>query len=164
MLWILTVVFLFWCNNKSVEDENLGESSELIETNDTIDVVDWDSEVDLAVSLDAEELDNIDLELFPKSYTYKTYTKGDFTLVDTGTYTYPEDVDHDLLLPIQEGMAKRDVVNSYSEDWMIYTSVDITLQDGRMFSVLYVNDEETNKYISASLDSSTGTTLYSFHY
>ena len=99
-----------------------------------------------------DDLDRIDDTLFPVSYNYETYRWEDEDKSDSGSHTYPEDIDHHLLLPIHEKMESREVVSSGIEDGMIYTIVNATLQDGSVVSILYINDPVTLQYIAASVN------------
>ena len=172
----MTVVFLSACGNKNQENVNVeNDNVDVEQVNEVsweetdVDAVEEDinSESDsdyTKTSLTVEDLDQIDATLFPLSYKYETYRWEDEDTSDSGDYTYPEDVDHSLLLPIHKDMESREIVSSGIEDWMIYTIVNATLKDGSIVSILYINDPVTLKYIAASVNGDTETTLYSFEY
>jgi len=114
------------------------------------------------VPLTLEDLDRINENRFPVSYTYNVY-KGE-EVIETWEYVYPENVDHNLLLPIEETMVGREVISSVMSHDRINTIVDITLQNGESYPVLYIINPDTLKYLWASLTTPTTTTLYTFSY
>lgn len=174
----MTVVFLSACGDKKVEEntdvqnndtnvEQVNEVSVEDEVNTPEEDVDSESSNDNGYtksSLTIEDFDQIDDTLFPVSYNYETYKWEDEDTSDSGSFTYPEDVDHSQLLPIHKDMVSREIVSSGIEDWMIYTIVNATLKDGSVVSILYINDPVTLKYIAASVNGDAETTLYSFVY
>ena len=180
MLGLMTVVFLSACGNKDVENTDVqNDNTDVEQVNEVLDENEVDTvegDVDnessdennsngyTKSSLTIEDLDQIDATLFPLSYNYETYSWEDEDTSDSGSFTYPEGVDHSLLIPIHEQMESREVVSSGIEDWMIYTIVNATLKDGTVVSILYINDPVTLKYIAASVNWDTETTLYSFVY
>jgi hypothetical protein len=115
-------------------------------------------------SLSIADLNEIDSLLFPKWYSYESYSWDTMETSDSWEYVYPADVDHSLLLPVHATMASREVVSSTLEDGMFYTLTNVTLQDWGTLSVLYVNDAVTLEYLSASVSDEIGTTLYVFKY
>ena len=124
------------------------------------------SEAEMKTSLTLADLDEIDIALFPTSYTYETYglVWDVMEMIDSGEYVYPEGLDHSLLIPIHATMIHRDIVSSSIEDGMIYTLADITLQDETIVSVLYINNPTTLQYVAASVNNGDETTLYTFLY
>ena len=50
------------------------------------------------------------------------------------------------------------------EDGKSATMVDITLNNGESYSVKYVNDPETLKYVQATFNAPTSMTMYIFNY
>ena len=175
MLGLMTVVFLSACGDKkqevivendnvNVEQVNEDLNEENVENSDENLEID-DSETEYTKSsLRIEDLEQIDDVLFPVSYNYEVYKWEDEDTSDSGTYTYPENVDHSLLLPIHADVVSREVVSSSIEDGMIYTIVNATLKDDSVVSILYINDPVTLKYIAASVNGDSETTLYSFVY
>lgn len=174
MLGLLTVVFLSACGDKNVDNTDVQNDNANVEQ---VNEVSGNENVDENVneessngteytktSLTIEDLDQIDETMFPVSYDYETYKWEDENTSDSGSYTYPENVDHKLLLPIHADVVSREVVSSGIEDGMIYTIVNATLQDDSVISILYINDPVTLQYIAASVNSDTETTLYSFVY
>lgn len=169
----MTVVFLSACGDKNVNDVEDNTATQINEEN--TENVGWDTEVEntenvennseyVKTSLTAEDLDQIDETSFPVSYEYEVYRWEDESTSDAGSYTYPEGVDHKLLLPIHADMVSREVISSWIEDWMIYTMVNATLKDESVVSILYINDPVTLQYIAASVNNDMETTLYSFAY
>ena len=112
--------------------------------------------------LSLEDLDRINRNRFPVSYTYSVYDGEN--VVETWEYIYPENVDHNILLPIEETMTDRKVISSVMSHDRINTTVDITLENGESYSVLYIIDPDTLEYLWASLSTPTTTTLYTFNY
>ena len=115
-------------------------------------------------SLTIEDLDAIDADNFPTGYDYSVFNVAENVLEDEGTYTYPEDLDHSLLLPIHATMASREIVSSGIEDGMIYTLTNVTLQDGTQVQILYINDPVTLQYVAASVENGDTTSNYQFAY
>jgi hypothetical protein len=57
-------------------------------------------------------------------------------------------------------MVNREVINSGIEDDMIYTNTKLTLNDGSVLDVLYVNEPDTLFYKSISIQGGGLATLY----
>ena len=172
MLGLVMVTFLAACNNKQPADNNpVNVDNEIVNVEDVDsentnieDVDNEDGDGVLKSSLTINDLDEIDLILFPKGYSYEVYWPEDLEPVDEWEYVYPDDIDHSLLLPIHATMAKREVISSTLDSWMIYTVTSVTLQDWTLVSVVYFNDPVTLQYIAASVNNATETTLYTFKY
>jgi hypothetical protein len=110
-----------------------------------------------------EDFDRIDTYRFPASYTYTEYKMDGWEWsVKTWEYVYPSG--HKYLLPIHEDMASREIVSSVMDHDRINTTVNVTLNNGESYSVLYINDPDTLEYIGASLSTPTSTTSYTFNY
>ena len=77
---------------------------------------------------------------------------------------YPKDVDHNILLPIQETMVDREVISSVMSHDRINTMVDITLENGKSYPILYIIDPDTLEYLGASLSTPKNNILYTFNY
>jgi hypothetical protein len=107
-------------------------------------------------------LDRINRNRFPVSYTYSVYDGEN--VVETWEYIYPENVDHNILLPIEETMVDRKVISSVMSHDRINTLVDVTLKNWESYSILYIVDPDTLEYLGASLSTPTATTLYTFSY
>ena len=112
--------------------------------------------------LTLEDLDRISRNRFPVSYTYSVYDGEN--VVETWEYIYPENVDHNILLPIEETMVDRKVISSVMSHDRINTLVDVTLKNWESYSILYIIDPDTLEYLGASLSTPTATTLYTFSY
>lgn len=112
--------------------------------------------------LTLEDLDRINKNKFPTSYTYTVYDVD--TIIETWEYVYPENVNHDVLLPIEETMVNREIISSVMSHDRINTLVDITLKNGESYSILYIIDPDTLEYLGASLSTPRNTTLYTFNY
>ena len=112
--------------------------------------------------LTLEDLDRINKNKFPTSYTYTVYDVD--TIIETWEYVYPEDVNHDVLLPVEETMVNREIISSVMSHDRINTLVDITLKNGESYSILYIIDPDTLEYLGASLSTPKNTTLYTFNY
>ncbi len=109
-----------------------------------------------------DDLDRINRSNFPVSYTYSVY-EGE-KIIETWEYVYPKNVDHNVLIPIQETMVSREVVSSVMRHDRINTTVDIILENGESYPVLFIINPDTLEYIGASLSTPTTTTLYTFNY
>lgn len=114
-------------------------------------------------SLTEKKLDKLTETHFPKWYTYTVYNE-DTEETHTWEYTYPEDLDHSLLLPIHATMASREVRSSGIEDDMIYTDTKVTLQDDTEVDVLYIVNPETLDFVAANVENGSETTNYQFFY
>ena len=112
--------------------------------------------------LTLEDLDRINRNRFPVSYTYSVYDGEN--VVETWEYIYPENVDHNILLPIEKTMVDRKVISSVMSHDRINTLVDVTLKNWESYSILYIIDPDTLEYLGASLSTPTATTLYTFSY
>lgn len=112
--------------------------------------------------LTLEDLNRINKNKFPTSYTYTVYDVD--TIIETWEYVYPEDANHNILLPIEETMVNREIVSSLMSHDRINTVVDIKLKNGESYSVLYIINPDTLEYIGASLSTPKNTTLYTFVY
>ena len=131
----------------TVEDENI----------DTV-LPEW-----AKTSLTNEELEETIDTHFPKWYTYSVYNEDTKESL-TWEYTYPEDLDHSLLLPIHATMASREVIASGIEDGMIYTLTKVTLQDDTEVNILYIVNPETLDFVAANVENGNETTNYQFVY
>ena len=91
-----------------------------------------------------EDIDHIEEILPPLSFDFETWNMADETMVESGHYDYPTDVENGyVFIPEHATMASREVKSSGIEDGMIYTNTDVTLQDDTVVSVLYIHDPET---------------------
>jgi len=131
----------------TVEDENI----------DTV-LPEW-----AKTSLTNEELEEVIDTHFPKWFTYSVYNT-ETEASSEWEYTYPEDLDHSLLLPIHATMASREVLSSWIEDGMIYTLTNVTLQDDTVVSVLYIVDPVTLNFVAANVENGNEITNYQFVY
>jgi hypothetical protein len=61
-------------------------------------------------------------------------------------------------------MVSREVVSSVMRHDRINTTVDIILENGESYPVLFIINPDTLEYIGASLSTPTTTTLYTFNY
>ena len=158
---LMVVISLSACGTKDSDNNGGLDSNGNVVIDENVDV---DTLADLVekTPLTLEDLDRIDTYRFPVSYTYTEYTTGGS--VTTWEYVYPKWVDHKLLLPVHEKMASREIVSSVMSHDRINTTVNVTLNNGESYSVLYINDPDTLEYIGASLSTPTSTTSYSFSY
>jgi len=186
MLGLVMVAFLAACNNKQPADNNpvnvdngvvyVDDSGEAVDTNVDGNVEENDvesNEVDyeraevaetMKTSLTLDDLNEIDSVLFPKGYTYGVYGMDSIEALDSWEYVYPSDIDHSLLLPIHATMASRDVISSELINGNIYTITNVTLQDWTTVAVLYINDPVSLQYVSATVNTETESTVYTFQY
>lgn len=184
MLGLVMVMFLVACdkwqqpNSLVVEENNnpdvvvdLGEWNEIdnvevdnqLVDNVEVDNVEVDNGNEAKTSLTLADLNEIEMLSFPMSYSYERYWREDSEPSDSGTYVYPEG-DHWVLLPIYENVVNKEVVDSESDWWWIYTVVNVTLDDESERSIVYMNDPVTLRYVAATVSDEEGSTLYSFNY
>lgn len=129
----------------------------------------WEENIDTILpewaktALTDEELEEIIDTHFPKWYDFSVYNTETEVVTDW-SYTYPEDLDHSLLLPIHATMASREILSSGIEDGMIYTDTKVTLQDGTEVSVLYIVNPETLDFVAANVENGNEITNYQFVY
>ena len=108
------------------------------------------------------DLERINKNKFPVSYTYSVYDRDE--VIETWEYIYPENVDYNVLLPIEETMVNKEVISSLMSHDRINTIVNVTVENGETYSVLYIIDPDTLEYLGASYSTPTTTTLYTFNY
>ena len=168
-LMVVVSLAACWIKNGDDLDDNdyVGDQdSEILGENEEID--DWyEDPLDYIygkMSFTLEDLDDIDEYRFPVSYRYVVYGWDEAWVLGSWEYVYPEDVSQRLLLPIYENMEKRELISSVVDHDRINTIVSITLQNWEIYSVKFINDPETLKYVGASLNTQTGTILYTFNY
>ena len=146
----LMVVVVAACGNKENDENAVDPLEDLIGS----------------TSLTTEDLDRIDEYRFPKSYTYSVYgwNMRD-SEIESWAYVYPEKVKHKFLLPVHEEMTYRSVVSSVvDENNVIITTMRVTLDDGETYSVKYMNNSDTLKYMEALVETPTRITSYMFEY
>ena len=91
-----------------------------------------------------EDIDHIEEILPPLWFDYETWNMDDETMVESGHYDYPEDIESwYVFIPEHATMASREIKSSGIQDGMIYTDTNVTLQDGTVVSILYIHDPET---------------------
>ena len=112
--------------------------------------------------LTLEDLDRISKNRFPVSYTYNVYEWEN--LIEKWEYVYSGNADQKFLLPIEKDVVNREIISSVMSYDRINTMVDVTLNNGESYSILYITDSETLEYLGASLTAPTTTTLYTFSY
>jgi len=157
---LMTMAFLVGCTTKTPEAETPVEENvvEVEEENFDVELPEW-----AKTSLTDDELEWLTETNFPKWYTYTVYNM-ETEQSDKWEYTYPEDLDHSLLLPIHATMASREVITSGIEDGMIYTLTKVTLQDDTEVEVLYINNPVTLNFVAANVENGNETTNYQFVY
>jgi len=116
-------------------------------------------------SLTLDDLSIMDRYRFPKSYTY-TILNGNGNIIETWEYIYPEFEEDDIpeLLPIYKETVKMEVIKSVMDHDRINTTVNVTLENGEIYSIIYIINPDTLKYSGASLYKPTETILYAFNY
>lgn len=158
MLGILTVAMLAGCGQKEVVEEpteNLDQNVVEEETTQQ-DHPEW-----VKTSLTLEDLEKIEETLPFLSYDYETYDMQAQAMVSTGSYEVAEWEEPRFIIPEYATMASREVTSSWIEDDMIYTVVKMTLQDGTVLDVLYVNEPDTLFCRAISVQNGDQSTLYS---
>lgn len=149
VLWFLSVTFLAACGSTWTDN---------VETGDAL------ASVYGKTSLTLEDLDLLEMNLLPKSYTYSTVEEG----VETHSWTvqYPKDwiYDRQYLIPVDVNTISRELISSTIEDWYINTNVLSTLPNWDVVLVLYVNEPETMKFVLAGVNADDYTISYRFNY
>ena len=113
----------------------------------------------IKTSLTLEDIEQIEETLAPLSYSYNTIDKTTEQTIDEWTYTAPEG-ENKLTIPEYDTMISREVLSSSIEDHMIYTLTNLTQEDGKVISVLYINDPETLFCRAISVETDEKVTLY----
>ena len=149
MLWLIAIVLLAGCWNKNPENtETNNQDSSISHTY-------W------TTSLTNEDLEHIEETLPPLSYDYETWDSEAQAIIDSGKYEAKKWEDNKLTIPEYENMVNREVMSSSIEDDMIYTITKITLEDGSVLDVLYVNEPDTLFCRAISIQNGLKSTLYS---
>lgn len=139
-------------------EEYLGEVENVEDENVDIELPEW-----AKTSLSNKELEEVINTHFPKWYAYSLYNT-ETEESSEWEYTYPEDLDHSLLLPIHATMASREILSSTIEDGMIYTNTKVTLQDNTEVNILYIVNPETLDFVAANVENGNEITNYQFVY
>ena len=158
LLLALGLVFLMTlsaCGSKTNDWENVWEWNVTSEEKEVITA---------KSSLTIEDLNTIDEELLPESYTYQVYQDGVDASVDSWSYVYPSSEIESLLIPEHENMSNRRIISSNLEDGFIYTVSEVTLKDGSNAIISYVNDPDSLKYLATIVETSGNVVLYNFNY
>lgn len=112
-------------------------------------------------SLTNEDIEHIEEILPPISYEYEIWNMEDETLVESGHYVYPNDLENGyVFIPEHATMASREIKSSAIQDGMIYTDSDVTLQDGTVISVLYIHEPDTLFCRAITVENWNQTTYY----
>ena len=145
-LGLMAVVLLSGCGNKVVDNQS----------SKSLDDMYWN------ISFTMDELDVIEEKLFPVSYLYTTYSTEDWNISGSGEYVYVKNDKY--LLPIEAYAVSKEISSSEVNNALVYSTVNLTLEDESQVSVLYINDPETLKYLFATVYGEDETTLYAFNY
>lgn len=145
-LFAASSLFLTWCNKTEV-----------------VDSVDETPAVYSNTSLDMWGIISATENHFPKSYTYSKYDFVKSENLWEGSHVYNR-MDLWYLTPESEYITDREILSSWIEDWMIYTLMKATMEDGHEFEVLYINDPETLNFVAANIEDENITTNYQFSY
>ena len=164
MLGLMCVAFLSACDKPTVDNPEVNvnnpevENTEVNNENPEIENTDVQH---VKTSLNNEELDELEKILLPVSCLYERYTWTAEWLIDSWEYIYNE---WDALFPSLKDKVSREIESSAIEDGMIYTSTIFTMDDGRQYAVLYVNDPDSLQFVAASVSNDDNTALYTFKY
>lgn len=158
MLGFMLVITLTGCGQKEVSEEPTEVLEPTVAEEETVnqDHPEW-----VKTSLTLEDLERIEDSMPPLSYEYQTYDMQTQSVVETGNYEVAEWEEPRFIIPEYATMASREVTSSWIEDDMIYTVVKMTLQDGTVLDVLYVNEPDTLFCRAISVENWDRTTLYS---
>ena len=154
-LGLVILMTLSACGSKTNDWENVWEWNVTSEEKEVITA---------KSSLTIEDLNTIDEELLPESYTYQVYQDGVDASIDSWSYVYPSSEIESLLIPEHENMSGRHIISSNLEDGFIYTVSEVTLKDGSNAVISYVNDPESLKYLATIVETSWNVVLYNFNY
>ena len=160
VLGLIVVSFLAACGSNKGDENISGETNNwaINKQND-----DFLSDLRGKTSLNLEDLDKIDEYKFPTSYRYSVYNRDEWdSVAETWEYTYSKN--DKFLLPMYETMVKREIINSVVDHDRINTTANITLQDGKVYPVLYINSLSTLEYMWATVNTPNSTIVYTFIY
>jgi len=168
MLWLASIVLLAGCWQQNIENSGSDVNNPEIQEPDVTTNGDVNGEELaqnhpewVATSLTAEDLSRIEETMPPVYYTYETYDMTAQAIVSSGNYEVVDGEEAVFMIPEYATMANREVTSSGIEDDMIYTMTKITLQDGTVLDVLYVNEPDTLFCRAISVENGNQTTLYS---
>lgn len=114
-------------------------------------------------SLTEKDLETIEKESLPTSYTYQMY-KGDADAsVDSGSYIYTTS-ESEKLVPEMKDVSSSKILSSKLEDGFIYTVSEVTFGDGSTGVVSYVNDPDSLKYLATVVEKWGNVVVYNFDY
>ena len=158
MLEFVLIATLTGCGQKEVSEEPTETLEPTVTEEETVnqDHPEW-----VKTSLTIEDLERIEDSMPPLSYVYQTYDMQTESIVDTGSYEADEWENTKFFIPEYETMVNREVTSSGIEDDMIYTVVKMTLEDGTVLNVLYINEPDTLFCRAISVENWDKTTLYS---
>lgn len=158
MLGFVLIATLTGCGQKEVSEEPTETLEPTVTEEETVnqDHPEW-----VKTSLTIEDLERIEDSMPPLSYVYQTYDMQTESIVDTGSYEADEWENTKFFIPEYETMVNREVTSSGIEDDMIYTVVKMTLEDGTVLNVLYINEPDTLFCRAISVENWDKTTLYS---
>ena len=172
MLWLASIVLLAGCWQQNVGNSGSDDNNPEIQGPDVTINGEVNGEISgeelvqdhpewVATSLSAEDLSRIEETMPPVYYTYETYDMTAQAIVNSGNYEVVDGEEAVFMIPEYATMANREVISSWIEDDMIYTMTKITLQDGTVLDVLYVNEPNTLFCRAISVENGNQTTLYS---
>ena len=159
MIWLVGIILLSGCGKDKQADNNQNNDNNVV--GEHVYGID---DIYGKTSLTAEDLDIISDKLFPASYSYAIYGGEWSEDVDTGEYTYPSTMSHDLLLPENVNIVSKELISSVVDGSRINTVIKAKTYDGAEYSILYLNDAESLRYLAASVDDGQKSILYTFHY
>ena len=162
MLSLSAIIFLAGCGEQKIENPDIDNAEGSIVAADENYQENEDVNADhsewVATSLSVEDLERIEETIPPISYDYETYDMMKGEIINSGKSEWESDK---LFIPEYENMVSREVTSSGIEDDMIYTLTNITLEDGSILQVLYVNEPDTLFCRAISVQNGDLTTLYS---
>lgn len=114
-------------------------------------------------SLTQKDLETIEKEDKPASYSFQVY-KGDADVsVDSWSYIYTTS-NSETLIPESKDISSKKIISSSLEDGFIYTVSEVTFSDGSTGLVSYVNDPDSLKYLATVVQKWDDVVLYNFNY
>lgn len=115
-------------------------------------------------SLTNEDIESIAKVSFPKSATYSTYNFN--TEVSDGWELSFENIEPTLanLTPAASNVTGAELNWSSIEDWMIYSLYNVTFDEGKTWTILYINNPETLEFVAATVDNWEESVNYQYVY
>ena len=113
--------------------------------------------------LTEKDLETIEKEDKPTSYSFQVYKWDADVSVDSWSYIYTTS-NSETLVPESKDISSKKIVSSKLEDGFIYTVSEVTFNDGSTGVISYVNDPDSLKYLATVVQKWDDVVLYNFNY